>query len=144
MSEIRFYGNLGEYGFLSNFYEAPFKLDGDTWPTVEHYFQAVKTFDETDRRRIRDATNPAKAKSMGRKVLLRKDWEGIKQDVMRKALRAKFSIPELREQLLATGDAKLIEAAPRDYYWGAGAKGTGKNRLGVLLAEIRDELKVTG
>lgn len=55
-------------------------------------------------------------------------------------LRAKFSRPDLRERLLATAPAMLIEAAPRDYHWGCGARGTGKNRLGMLLMRVRDEL----
>lgn len=61
---------------------------------------------------------------------------------MREALWAKFTQhPPLREKLLATGSARLVEHTKRDAYWGDGGDGSGKNRLGILLMEIRDRLK---
>ncbi len=73
---------------------------------------------------------------------LRADWESVKEDVMRRALRAKFTAhPELRDLLLGTGDADLVENAPGDYYWGVGKDGSGKNRLGALLVELRAALR---
>ena len=74
---------------------------------------------------------------------MRSDWEEVKEQVMLKALRAKFSHhQDLREQLLATGNLHLAEASPCDYYWGTGKSGKGKNRLGVLLMQVRSELLV--
>jgi hypothetical protein len=68
----------------------------------------------------------------------------VKEDVMREALRAKFAqYPALRELLLTTGDAELIESTANDRYWGDGGDGTGRNRLGVLLMELRTELRNT-
>ena len=128
--EIRFYSNKETYAFLSNFYHEPFRLDGREWQTVEHYFQAGKTDDPAEIERVRTASSPAKAKSIGRRVSLRRDWETIKIDVMRRALKAKFKTPSLKTALQATGDARLIEDAPRDYFWGAGRTGSGKNWLG--------------
>ena len=52
-----------------------------------------------------------------------------------------IQIFSLKELLINTGDAFLIEASPVDSYWGEGKYGTGKNRLGILLMKLRDELK---
>ena len=61
---------------------------------------------------------------------------------MRRALRQKFAEDaEIREKLLATGNEEWVEKASKDYYWGCGATGTGKNRLGVLLMVARAELR---
>ena len=92
----------------------------------------------------RQAATPAKAKSMGRsrEHPIRSDWQQVKDDVMRTAVRRKFEThARLREQLLATGDEELVENAPNDYYWGRGRSGTGKNMLGRILMEVRKELR---
>jgi hypothetical protein len=66
----------------------------------------------------------------------------VKDDVMRRALRAKFEQHEdICDRLLATGEATLIEKTSGDYYWGCGTKGTGRNMLGVLLMELREALQ---
>lgn len=57
-----------EYDFLSNFYPAPVSLDGVDYPTVEHAFQAAKTFDPKQRAPIRNARTPSSAKSMARRI----------------------------------------------------------------------------
>ena len=60
---------------------------------------------------------------------------------MREALWAKFTQhPKLKSLLLSTGDTELIEHTKNDSYWGDGADGTGKNRLGQLLMEVRAQL----
>ena len=99
----------GEHAFLSNFHPAPFRWRGRDWPTAEAAFAASKTLDERERERIRTAPSPGHAKRLGRRVKLRPDWERIKDDVMRSLLEAKFAAPELRDALLATGDAVLVE-----------------------------------
>lgn len=59
---------------------------------------------------------------------------------MMKALRVKFNHNiDLKNKLINTGDVELVEDSPYDYYWGVGRKGTGKNRLGILLMELRQE-----
>ena len=64
---------------------------------------------------------------------------------MRTAVRAKFEThADLREQLLATGDEEFVEDSPNDDYWGRGRRGTGKNRLGRILMEVREELRCGG
>lgn len=137
---IRFYRVSDEYGCFSNFAPYPIDLDGRLWPTSEHYFQAQKFLDAGHQEAIRLAKSPMIAARMGRdrKRPLRPDWEAVKVDVMRQALRAKFSQhQDLQQVLLGTGDAQLVEHTERDSYWG---DGSGKNVLGKLLMEIREEL----
>lgn len=141
---IYFYSTIDEYGAFSNFSRHGFELDGLYWPTSEHYFQAQKFESAELRERIRTARRPKDAAQMGRdrRNPLRKDWEQVKDQVMRAALEKKFRThPELRELLLSTGEQDIIENAPGDYYWGCGKDGRGLNRLGALLKELRAEFK---
>lgn len=137
----------GDFAFLSNFYPSSITISGETYPTVEHAFQALKTYDVEARRLIAAAPTPGKAKAMGRAVVLRKDWEEIKEDVMKICLKAKFDIPELREKLLATGDTYLVEGTVwHDNEWGScncdRCKNIiGKNKLGNALMAIREEIR---
>ena len=63
---------------------------------------------------------------------------------MKKALTAKFTQnPDLKAKLLATGNRALVEANPTDAYWGYGRTKKGKNRMGILLQQLRDELRNT-
>nr|2B3W_A Chain A, Hypothetical protein ybiA [Escherichia coli] len=142
---INFYSTSDDYGDFSNFAAWPIKVDGKTWPTSEHYFQAQKFLDEKYREEIRRVSSPMVAARMGRdrSKPLRKNWESVKEQVMRKALRAKFEQhAELRALLLATAPAKLVEHTENDAYWGDGGHGKGKNRLGYLLMELREQLAI--
>ena len=128
---------------LSNFSPHGFDVDGVCWPTVEHYFQAQKFPGHPYQETIRNALTPEQAKQWGqsRDVPLRPDWEQVKDAVMKEALRRKFSAPELRTLLLNTGCRPLVERSPVDRYWGSGPELDGLNRAGVLLAEVREELR---
>ena len=129
-----------EYSFLSNFYDSPIVEDGITYPTNEHYFQAMKTLDLKKRKEIAACDTPGKAKQMGRKVFLRPDWEDVKIDVMETGLRKKFSNPDLAKKLVATGNEELVEGNWwNDTFWGV-CEGVGENHLGKLLMKIRAEL----
>jgi ribA/ribD-fused uncharacterized protein len=141
---IKFYGTGAEYGCFSNFAHYPIRLNGCAWPTVEHFFQAQKFPDTDYEEAIRQAKSPAKAKAMGRsrKYRLRRDWEAVKDGVMRQAVQAKFTQhDDLRAVLLATGDALLVEDSPTDAYWGIGSHGGGRNKLGQILMNVREELR---
>ena len=132
------------YGCFSNFSPHPFELDGKQWPTSEHYFQARKFVGTPSEEEIRRACGPMKAAELGRERdrPLRKDWDAVKDDVMRRAVRRKFEAhDDIRAVLLSTGDEEIVENAPRDYYWGCGADGSGKNMLGKILMEVRAELR---
>jgi N-glycosidase YbiA len=141
---IEFYSTGDEYGEFSNFAAFPFTLDGKQWPTSEHYFQAHKFADEAYREKIRKANSPMIAARLGRsrKVPIRREWESVKVEVMRRAVNAKFAAhSELQALLLSTGDEKLVEAADRDDFWGCGASGHGQNWLGRILMEVRASLQ---
>ncbi|MDC0716383.1 NADAR family protein [Nannocystis bainbridge] len=141
---IEFYlaGELN--GEFSNFAPFPIKLGGKRWPTSEHYFQAQKFAGTPHEEEIRRVKKPRLAAEMGRdrKRPLRRDWEAVKERVMLDALRAKFNQhDDLRALLLATGNARLVEHTANDAYWGDGGDGSGKNRLGYLLMQLREELR---
>ena len=144
---IRFFSKSETHREFSNF--APFAIDHDDawWPTAENYYQAQKFTDPELRKAIRKADKPVIAKSLAdkNKAAIRPDWDAIKDDVMYRAVRRKFEQhPELKTMLLATGDEDIIESAPTDTYWGVGRDGTGLNKLGKIIARIRDELRAAG
>lgn len=132
------------FGVFSNFSAHPFVLDDKLWPTSEHYFQAQKFVRHPEHQEeIRLASTPMESAEKGRDRHrpLRPDWAVVRDDAMRAALLAKFSAhPSLSELLLSTGDETLIEKTTGDYYWGCGSDGTGQNRLGQLLMELREAL----
>src|SRR5574341_1940137 len=139
MDEIHFYRSEDEYGEFSNFAPYPVTLNGKVWPTSEHYYQAQKFQDEADQEAVRQAASAMIAAHMGRsrQRALRPDWEAIRDDVMRKAVLAKFTQhPALRDLLLSTDDARIVERSDKDSYWGDGPDGQGLNRLGEILMEV--------
>lgn len=137
-----------DYAFLSNFYEHKFNYNAQTFATSEHAFQAAKCVNVSEAEWVRAANTPGVAKRRGRQISLRDDWELVKDQIMYDILIAKFSDPELRAKLIATGDAELIEGNNwHDNYWGVCSCGTsrclnktGKNMLGKTLMRIRSEL----
>lgn len=148
-----------QFGFLSNFHAAPVAIDGETWPTTEHYYQAQKSRRSEYRQAIRAAATPGQAKRLGTDPALplsrsqgswfrvqgcqpRTDWPEVKLEVMRIAVRAKFlQNPALARRLLATGAAEIVEDSGTDAFWGIGPCGNGLNWLGRVLMEVRDELQ---
>ena len=136
-----------ENAFLSNFYESSITLEGINYPTVEHAFQAAKSLGADVRHKIASATTPGGAKSLGRQVCLRPDWEQIKDSVMLECVREKFKNPELRAKLLSTEDEELVEGNWwHDNYWGSChcpkcLHIEGKNKLGKILMQVREEIK---
>ena len=141
---IKFYRVGDEYGEFSNFARYPITVDGREWPTSEHYYQAQKYAGTKHEEKVRLVDSPGKAWRLGNDpaLPLRADWEEVKDDVMRKAVHAKFSQHDsLRELLLSTGNAKIVEHTKNDSYWGDGGDGSGKNTLGKILMSIRLGLK---
>lgn len=130
----------GEFRFLSNFYSSPFVYGDVIYPTVENFYQAMKTKDQAKREHIA-TLSPGKAKGAGRSLVIREDWEGIKVDVMLLGLRKKFGEHEgLRNRLMATYPAHLQEGNTwGDKFWGV-CNGEGENNLGKLLMQVRDEM----
>ncbi len=143
---IYFYSTRESYGEFSNFSAHGVTLDGKYYRTTEHYFQSQKYAGVNPERAalIRQVSSPKEAANLGRdrKYPLRPDWEQVKDDVMRAAVRAKFSQHvDLGQLLLATAEEELVEASSSDYYWGCGTNGDGKNMLGQILMEVRAELR---
>jgi ribA/ribD-fused uncharacterized protein len=97
-----------------------------------------------DQNEIRRSKSPIEAARKGRdrKRKLRRNWESVKDNVMREAVMQKFTQhPDLKEILLSTGTAKLVEHTKNDSYWGDGGNGSGKNKLGQILMEVREKLR---
>lgn len=150
--EIRFYrASEKPYGAFSNLYRRPIVFEEETFPTSEHAYQAGKARKPEVRQWLMSAPSPALL-AMAAHGLYYWDvtpgWSTSKFDRMRNVLRAKFGQhDDLRELLLSTGDARLVEAATVDNEvnrtWGE-VNGVGRNMLGKLLMEIREELRISG
>ena len=124
------------------------------WPTVEHFYQAQKFSGVDDvaateaMEAIRAASSPEEAARIGRTLqrtrpsLIRRDWDACKEGVMRAALCAKLTRHAApRNLLMGSRDAgqTVLEDSPTDAVWGVGRDGSGKNLLGRLLMELRDD-----
>lgn len=143
MSEVIHFYHKGEpfYEF-TNFAPFPISLGGKVWPTSEHYFQAQKHFGQPLAEEIRSTGGPREAFVLGRSRAPRADWPKVKDIVMYRAVRAKFGQHKsLRDLLLSTGDAELVEHTSNDNYWGDGGDGSGRNMLGCILMLVREEFR---
>lgn len=147
--EIHFYrSNEKPYGVFSNLYPRTIVFEARQFPTAEHAYQAGKVRKEAVREWILSAPTPALVAMAAHGLYtwdIVSDWSKIKFDRMRAVLRAKFTQhDDLREILLATGEARLVEAARVangvNRTWGE-VNGKGLNMLGVLLMELREELR---
>ena len=163
---IEFSNKHPRLAFLSNLYAQDVRIPDDQFPdndivyhSSEAYFQAQKYASRVDARDIKKRSfagpiTPIQAKRRGGKRGIRmtvdelRDWEGDgdaharRVRVMRTALAKKFALPQLREKLLHTGDATLVERLPHfpDGFWGKKKNGEGKNMLGTLLMEYRNAI----
>lgn len=135
-----------EFRFLSNFAHSPLEYEGIPYLNVEAAFQAQKTMDMAERRAFSEL-NPSEAKRKGRHVQLRPDWEEVKESIMLDLIRIKFSDPKLKQKLVMTQHATLIEGNTwHDNTWGdcscprcSGV--VGKNLLGKILMKVRAEYR---
>jgi ribA/ribD-fused uncharacterized protein len=142
---------------FSQWYPAPFTVEGDTYATAEHYMMAEKARlfgDEATRALILQATHPDQAKKLGRRVQNFDEtrWNAVRFEVVVRGNVAKFSQhPELRQYLMQTAPRVLVEASPVDAIWGIGlaqdhpkaanpGEWRGLNLLGFALMEVRDQL----
>jgi len=156
MGFVLFYGINDIY---SNFYPASFEIDGKVFPTSEHYFMYAKAMkfdpDGPVTYEALVSAPPAEAKKMGRQVRFFSEstWDAIDQQIMYKACLAKFAQnPELKQQILETGDDIIVECSPRDRKWGIGMGKNnpnaqnpklwrGSNLLGETLMKVRAKLR---
>lgn len=142
---------------FSQWYEAGFEVDGQYYPTAEHWMMAGKARvfkDEEVLAKILKASHPHAAKKLGRQVRGYDNdiWAVNRMKVVVDGNKYKFSQHvDLQEFLLKTGDKILVEASPYDNIWGIGMAATanginnpnnwlGLNLLGYALMEVREQL----
>ncbi|WP_299401856.1 NADAR family protein [uncultured Roseobacter sp.] len=149
MDEIRFYrASEKPYGVFSNLYRREIRFEGETFSTSEHAYQAGKARKPQVRKWLMEAPSPSLLAMAAHGLYywdIAPGWSKSKFDRMRAVLRAKFTQHEdLRQLLLSTGDARLVESTTTDNavnrLWGE-VNGEGKNMLGVMLMELRAELR---
>ncbi|QUY42320.1 NADAR family protein [Acaryochloris marina] len=144
---IFFYKVQDPYGCFSNFSLYSIDLQGQTWPTSEHYYQAQKyqgTPHQALCEEIRQTSTPEAAAAIGRNPLYAEqdNWDVIKPEIMYAAVHVKFlTHPTIQAELLSTGDERIVENSPLDSYWGCGADGKGHNQLGKILMQVRQEIR---
>lgn len=148
VTEVRFYrASEKPYGAFSNLYRREIEFEGEKFATSEHAYQAGKARKPEVRKWLMDAPSPALLAMAAHGLYvwdISSDWSKIKFDRMKRVLQAKFSQHEdLKQLLLSTGTARLVESATVDNavnrLWGE-VNGVGKNKLGELLMEVRTEL----
>jgi len=129
------FGTFSKHGFF---------LDGCDWPSVEHYYQAMKFESAEAREEIRLASHPRRARKLGRsrRRKLRPDWPEVKRVYMTRAVYTKCRAhPGIARKLLATGEKRLVENSQYDYFWGCGRDRRGGNHYGRVLMAVREKLR---
>lgn len=130
----------GEFDFLHNAHPSLIFVDGEAYPSVEHAFQACKTDDLDLRKQIREATDVRAAKKIGRKVVIKSDWDDNRWDTMYGLIYQKFSTHlDLKLRLLQTQHREFKTF--QDTFWGVDASGVGENNIGVILFSVRDKIR---
>ncbi|MGN1119678.1 MAG: NADAR family protein [Oscillospiraceae bacterium] len=150
------------HGCFSNWYPAEFELAGICYANSEQYMmyqkvQLGRRFDLADM--IMKTRSPAKAKEYAGKDYftefgsIKPVWDRICRNVVKRGVRAKFAQnPAMLEELLGTGNAQLAECSRSDKIWGIGINlhdeawkdvrnWRGKNYLGLILMELREEFR---
>ena len=135
------HGFTNEYAFLSNFFPCDIMVGGIIYPSVEHAYQAAKTRDKKDKKKIAKCKSAGTAKQFGKYVKLREDWDKVKTKVMLSLVAQKFlKHRELRKKLISTKGISLVEYNFwKDTYWGV-CNGVGQNKLGKILMFVRERL----
>ena len=142
---IRAFNN--QYKWLSNFSPVALRVNGLSFPTLEHAYQAYRATNEEDREKIRTALTPGQAKRIAHSVEQDPEFPARRVEIMTKLLEAKFRKPKLKAKLKATGKQELVEGNNwHDNFYGnclcrPCATITGHNMLGKLLMKIRDEVE---
>lgn len=139
-----------KYQFLSNFQRCNVIYDCITFDSVERAYQYSKCYKASDKAKILETKTAKEAKSVGKQIKLRSDWGKVREGIMRDLVTQKFAEDPLRQMLLDTGDATIIEENWwHDNLWGnctcERCKSIrGHNLLGKILMQVRDSLKGEG
>lgn len=148
-NEIRFYrSNEKPYGAFSNLFRRAITFEDVEYPTAEHAYQAGKARKEAVRDWILSAPSPSLVAMAAHGLYtwdIAPNWSKTKFSRMKGVLLAKYSQhDDLKQLLLGTGNARLVESATVDNavnrLWGE-VNGVGKNMLGTLLMEVREEIR---
>ncbi|WP_320838594.1 NADAR family protein [Zhongshania sp.] len=129
---------------LASYAKRAFELDGCEWPSVEHYYQAMKFDDPEYRELIRQAPHPTDASKLGksRKHQRRKDWKKNSVTYMTRATYIKARThAEVAQMLLESGDMEIKDLSQYDYFWGSGRDLRGENAFGKMLMGVRKKLR---
>ncbi|KII89717.1 hypothetical protein PLICRDRAFT_174559 [Plicaturopsis crispa FD-325 SS-3] len=143
---IYFYHKRNPYNGFSNFSLHPVTYKGRDYPTSEHLFQSMKFhghFPQIAELVRTCSLKPRKALECAHEHsrYMRCDWSRVNLQKMEEVLMFKFiQHPILRKELLATGDAELIDDSAQDPFWGIGKNGEGRNELGKALERVRVRL----
>jgi len=144
--QILFYNKHDPHYGFTNFSPHPVVYKGRKYPTSEHLFQASKFAHRPDlAEHIRTYSDrPSAAFSEARRFApeVRPDWLNVNVGLMDEIIWLKFTQHQsLKEELLATGDAELVEDSDKDAFWGIGADRKGRNELGLALERLRERLR---
>jgi ribA/ribD-fused uncharacterized protein len=129
---------------LASYSKHAIQLDGAEWPSVEHYYQAMKFEEAGYQEKIRNTPHPADAAKLGESKQhgRRKDWDKVKATYMTRGIYTKCrTYPEVAQVLLDSGEITIMESSQYDYYWGCGRDTRGHNTYGKVLMAVRDKLR---
>ena len=134
--------------FMGNFNPCPIQIWGMTFQCAEAAYQAAKFKPNTaTMARFQNLTGKEAfqlGRQLGPGISNSQVWRAQSLTVMREVVHAKFAQnPALKELLLATGNAFLVEHIPvkgRDAFWGDDSDGTGQNMLGAVMMATRGSL----
>ena len=141
---VDFYREEGELGYLANYSNYGFTVDGVYYPTAEHFYQASKFDNPEIIQKILSCKTAREAASVGRDQNNKRidHFKDIKLDKMYQAVYEKFQQnPDIRKKLIETGDEEIREMTDQESYWGVGPQLNGENHMGEILMRVREELK---
>lgn len=141
---VDFYKEFGELGFLANYSNHGFVVDGVFYPTVEHYYQASKFSNPKIREKILKARTPKEASIIGRNPDNKRipHFKEIKNQKMEEGIYYKFSQnKDIRSKLLETRHDVIREMSVKESYWGVGPNLDGENVVGKILMRVRERIR---
>ena len=141
---IEFYKEFGDLGYLANYSNHGFSIDGVYYKTVEHYYQAMKYDNKEIKNRIINAETPKEASNIGRDRNNKRidNFKDIKNDIMFNGILEKFrQNRDIAYKLIETRNNDIAEATVDEYYWGIGKDRSGQNNIGKILVQVRERIK---